>query len=178
MYLGKSRDGSVVKNLPTNSGNTASIPRSERSAGVGKGHPSQYLPGKSHGQRSLVGYTPWCHNWASAVVLKGRFPVGETLCKLSERSMFGSCVCVCSGVDACHVFPQGALALVPLIRAVFAACTACLTGLLFALKLSQACDKQTDCIYFRATKCFIILLSFQLYRDIAHATIRETQGVP
>ena len=37
------------------------------------------------------------------------------------------------GMDACHVFPHGILALVPLIRSVFAivvttACAACLTG--------------------------------------------------
>ena len=42
MNLGKSRDGSEVKNLPTNavdSGNIASIPGSERSSGVGNGNP-------------------------------------------------------------------------------------------------------------------------------------------
>ena len=36
------------------------IPRSGRSPGEGNGNPLQYyLPGKSHGQRSLVGYSPW-----------------------------------------------------------------------------------------------------------------------
>ena len=39
--------------------NIDSIPRSERSPGRGNGNPLQYLPGESHGQRSLVGYSPW-----------------------------------------------------------------------------------------------------------------------
>ena len=26
-----------------------------------KGQPGKFLPGKSHGQRSLVGYSPWGH---------------------------------------------------------------------------------------------------------------------
>ena len=36
------------------------IPELGRSPGGGNGNPLQdYLPGKSHGQRSLVGYSPW-----------------------------------------------------------------------------------------------------------------------
>ena len=41
-----------------------SIPGSGRSPGEGNGHPPHttvFLPGKSHGQRSLVGYSPWGH---------------------------------------------------------------------------------------------------------------------
>ena len=41
-----------------------SIPGSGRSTGEGNGHPPHttvFLPGKSHGQRSLVGYSPWGH---------------------------------------------------------------------------------------------------------------------
>ena len=38
------------------------IPGSGRSSGEGNGNPLQYsLPGKFHGQRSLVGYNPWGH---------------------------------------------------------------------------------------------------------------------
>ena len=51
----------MVKNPPVNAGNTrdmGSIPGWGRSVGVGKGDPV-FLPGKSHGQRSLVGYSPW-----------------------------------------------------------------------------------------------------------------------
>ena len=36
-----------------------SIPGSGRSPGEGNGNP--LLPGKSHGWRSLVGYSPWGH---------------------------------------------------------------------------------------------------------------------
>ena len=35
------------------------IPHLGRSPGGQHGNPLQFLPGKSHGQRSLVGYSPW-----------------------------------------------------------------------------------------------------------------------
>ena len=35
-----------------------SIPGSGRSPGGGHGHPLPFLPGESHGQRSLLGYNP------------------------------------------------------------------------------------------------------------------------
>ena len=40
-----------------------SIPGSGRSPGEGNGSPlqSEFLPGEFHGQRSLVGYSPWKH---------------------------------------------------------------------------------------------------------------------
>ena len=37
-------------------------PGSGRSPGEGNGYPLQYLPGKSHRQRSLEGYSPWGQN--------------------------------------------------------------------------------------------------------------------
>ena len=37
------------------------IPGSRRSPGEGNGNPLQYLPEESHGERSLVGYSPWGH---------------------------------------------------------------------------------------------------------------------
>ena len=49
--------GSVVKNLPANAGNKVLIP------GLGRSPEEEWqptpvlLPGKSHGQRSLVGYS-------------------------------------------------------------------------------------------------------------------------
>ena len=52
----------MVKNPPANAGDmrdAGSIPGSGRSLGGGNGNPLQYsLPGESHGQRSLVGYSP------------------------------------------------------------------------------------------------------------------------
>ena len=55
--------GTVVKNLPANAGDTEEarlLPGMRRSPGVGNGHPLQYsLSGKVHGQRSLVGCSPW-----------------------------------------------------------------------------------------------------------------------
>ena len=49
----------VVKNLPANAGDTrdiGSLPGSGRSPGEGNGNPV-FLPGESHGQRSLAGYS-------------------------------------------------------------------------------------------------------------------------
>ena len=55
-------DGSVIKNLPANAGDTGdvgSIPGSRRSFGGRIGNPTPvFLPGKFHGQRILVGYSP------------------------------------------------------------------------------------------------------------------------
>ena len=54
----------MVKNLPANAGNegdAGSIPEFGRSPGEGNGNSLQYsfLPGKSHGQRSLARSSPW-----------------------------------------------------------------------------------------------------------------------
>ena len=44
-------------------GNVNSIPASGRSRGGVNGNPPPvFLPGKSHGQRSLTGYSPWGRN--------------------------------------------------------------------------------------------------------------------
>ena len=52
--------GSAVKNPPANAGDMGLIPGLGRSPGEGNGNPLQlFLPGKSHGQRSLVGYSLW-----------------------------------------------------------------------------------------------------------------------
>ena len=41
-------------------GDSGSIPGSGRSPGEGNGQPTPVLlPGKSHGRRSVVGYSPW-----------------------------------------------------------------------------------------------------------------------
>ena len=50
----------MVKNLLANAGDTGSIPGSGRSPGEGNGNTTPgFLPGESHGQRSLAGYSPW-----------------------------------------------------------------------------------------------------------------------
>ena len=47
----------MVKNPPANAGDMGSIPKLGRSSGSRKWQPTPvFLPGKSHGQRSLVGY--------------------------------------------------------------------------------------------------------------------------
>ena len=50
----------MVKNPPANAGDSGSILGPGRSPGEGNGTPV-FLPGKSHGQMSLVGYSPWGH---------------------------------------------------------------------------------------------------------------------
>ena len=55
--------GTVIRNLFTNavdSTDVGSVPGLGRSPGVGNNNPTPvFLPGKSHGQRSLVGYSSW-----------------------------------------------------------------------------------------------------------------------
>ena len=55
-------DGLGVKNPHANAGDTVSVPGLERyisSPGEGDGNPLPiFLPGESHGQRSLVRYSP------------------------------------------------------------------------------------------------------------------------
>ena len=52
--------GSVVKNLSASAGDAGSIPRLGRFPWGKKWQPtSVFLPGKSYGQRSLVGYSSW-----------------------------------------------------------------------------------------------------------------------
>ena len=55
--------GSVVKNLPTNAGDSGDmglIPESRRSPAEGNGNPLQYsCLGKSCGQKSPAGYSSW-----------------------------------------------------------------------------------------------------------------------
>ena len=46
------------KESTCNAGDQYSIPRLGRSPGEENGNPV-FLPGGSHGQRSLVGYSPW-----------------------------------------------------------------------------------------------------------------------
>ena len=58
----------MVKNLPANTRDMGLIPGLGRSPGKGDGNLLP-LPGKSHGQRSLVGYSPWDHRswiWQSS----------------------------------------------------------------------------------------------------------------
>ena len=51
-------NGSEVKNPPANTGDVDSIPGLGRASRGGQGNPQVFLPGESHGQRSLVGYSP------------------------------------------------------------------------------------------------------------------------
>ena len=56
--LDGSHGGLLVKNRPANAGDGGLIPGLGRSPGKGNGNPLQYSCWKSHGQRSLAGYSP------------------------------------------------------------------------------------------------------------------------
>ena len=51
--------GSDGRESAFNVGDPGSIPGSRRSPGEGNGYPLQYSCLDFHGQRSLVGYSPW-----------------------------------------------------------------------------------------------------------------------
>ena len=58
------------KESACNVGNLGLIPGSKRSPGEGNGNPLQYPHlGKSHGQRSWVGYHPWGHKASGMTVV-------------------------------------------------------------------------------------------------------------
>ena len=60
LYCGASPDGSDGKESTCNAGDLGSIPGLGRSPGGGHGNPPQYSCLENlHGQRSLVGYSPW-----------------------------------------------------------------------------------------------------------------------
>ena len=76
--------GSVVKNPPANVGDGGSIP----------GQEAVFLPGESHGQSSLVGYSPWGHKESDTTDVS-HIPAAPATCSLlryqrpAPRVMFG-----------------------------------------------------------------------------------------
>ena len=68
--------GSVVKNPPVNTGDAGSVPGSGRFPWTRKWKPtSVFLPGESHEQKSLTGYSPW-----------GRKSVGQNLATKQQNN--------------------------------------------------------------------------------------------
>ena len=61
----------MVKNPPASAGDTGSVPGPGRSPGGGISKPTPiFLPGKSHRQRSLAGYSPWGHKESNTTELE------------------------------------------------------------------------------------------------------------
>ena len=71
-----------------------SIPGSGRSPGEGNGNPLQcvFLPGKSHGQRSLAGYSPWDHK-ESDTLSDFTFTFNRNTQPTTHKESFCSTVC-------------------------------------------------------------------------------------
>ena len=78
----------MVKNLPASAGDTGdpgSIPESGRSLGEKKWQSTpKLLPGKSHRQRSLVGYSPWGHRRVGHNLVVTKQQQGES-CDFRDR---------------------------------------------------------------------------------------------
>ena len=57
--------GSDGKESTCTAGDLSSIPGLGRSPGGGRDNPTTvFLPGESHGQKSLVVYSPWDYKWS------------------------------------------------------------------------------------------------------------------
>ena len=83
IYMGFPGD-SVVKNLPDNEGDTGSIPWLGRS--VEKGILTHSSTGKSRGQRSLEGYSPWGYKGVRH----------DLMTKQQQTKHAYICVCLCN----------------------------------------------------------------------------------
>ena len=79
----------VVKNLPANAGgmrDVGSIPGLGRSPGGRIWQPTEiFLPGESHGQRSLVGYSPKGHKESDLVTKQQKPNIIKSFLILGRR---------------------------------------------------------------------------------------------
>ena len=99
---------SAGKESTCNSGDLGSIPGLGRSPGRRKWQPTLlFLPGKSHGQRSLLAYSPWGHNLATEAPDEGEGKRGERAegkgIPFSGPSQRGIIVCFEMGIPCCRV---------------------------------------------------------------------------
>ena len=86
--------GTVVKNLPAMQEiNAGSSPGSGRSPGEGNGNPLQYSCLENfHGQRSLVGYSPWGlkesdNNMKHMIIFWNKYWYGYCCCTIVIRHL-------------------------------------------------------------------------------------------
>ena len=111
--------GSASKESTYNAGDTSLIPGSGRSPGEGKWQPTPvFLPGESHGQKHLVGYSVWdCKRVGQDLVAKqkllryenkqeGAFPTCSTAYRQIVESN-SSLVCVAQANRVQHLLNNG-----------------------------------------------------------------------
>ena len=95
----------MVKNLPVSAGDTTdlgSVLEAGRSPGEGNDNPLQYfLPGKSHGQRSLGGYSPWGHKESDTTERAHATPYKE---EFVNKAQEGSTVCLLGQLSSANGF--------------------------------------------------------------------------
>ena len=72
--------GSLIKTLSTNGGDMGSIPGLGRSPGEGMATSPVFLPGRSHGQGSLAGYSPWDRRVGHNLATKYKYKALCTSC--------------------------------------------------------------------------------------------------
>ena len=81
--------GSMVENPPTNAGDAGdagSVSELGIFPGGGNSTHSVFLPGKSYGQRSLVGYSPWgCRVWHDLLTEQPKHTYGQWGGRRKER---------------------------------------------------------------------------------------------
>ena len=108
--------GSDDKESASNARDLGSIPELGRFPGEGNGQPTLiFLPGESHGQRSLAGYSPWNspgqnNGVGSLSLLQGIFPIqglnpGHLHCRwiLYQLSHKGSSFCIQSTCNSSYL---------------------------------------------------------------------------
>ena len=88
--------GSVTENPPANARDAGLIPGSGRSPGEGNGNPV-FLPGNSHGQRILAGYSPRDHKEPDRIWQLSTHKLDYTISKSFSGSELH---CVCFKVEA------------------------------------------------------------------------------
>ena len=84
------------QNLPASARDVSSIPGSGRSLGEGNGTPV-FLPGKPHGQKSLVDYSPWGH--------KKIMIFYDMIQQLKNNNIYIAHMCMC--IHHIHFIPLG-----------------------------------------------------------------------
>ena len=91
----------MIKNLPGNAGDTDSIIGLGRAPGEGNSNSLIFLAGKSHGQRSLVGYSPWGHKRVGHDLGTKQHQYTSWYYSMCEFLCVCQCVCVCVCVCMC-----------------------------------------------------------------------------
>ena len=88
--------GSPTEDSACKTGDPGSIPGSERFPWIRKWLPTPvFLPGEFHGQRSLAGYSPWCHKELGHDWATNTHPSHHTLSDLLNQNPYRWTLGIC-----------------------------------------------------------------------------------